>query len=715
MKAGPGGGDGKAAGRLSALREQAENRVRQHAGRNLQDLTTLSPAAAQSLLHDLQVHQIELELQNDELRQAQDALEASRARYFDLYNLAPVGYFTLDDKGFIVEANLTGATLLGVARGALITQPLSRFIIADDADNYYLHHRQLMRTGVPQAFELRMSKKDGAHFTAWVEATVAVATDGGAPACRVVISDISERKAMEERLRRKKDLLMTTGTMAKLGGWVIQLPHNELLWSDEVCAILDFPVGTVPLLDDVLALYATPSREILSAALAACARNGTSFNCELEMFSARRRPISVRAMGTAVRDESGNITGIEGAFQDITERREIEQARASLEAQLRESQKMEALGTLAGGIAHDFNNILGTILGNVDLARQDATGNWQALLSLDEIQKAGHRARDLVQQILSFSRRQPTLRRIMSLMPLVEESVRLLRAALPVNAQVEFRCAADSPSVLADPSQVVQVLLNLGINAADAMDGQAGIININVEGIALDAPMRSDLNLKPGRYARIVVSDTGRGMDAAIQRQIFEPFFTTKPAGKGTGLGLTVVHGIMQAHEGAIVVRSELGKGSRFELYFPPTHGVAAPSDPVEAVGPASEGHGRHVLVLDDDEAQMFMLKRMLERWGYHVSTYQAQRQAIEAVLAEALHFDLVVTDFSMPGISGLEVARAIHKVRPDLPMIMVSGYITDALRAEAAAAGVRELIAKPLDVEAFRDTLQRLAVVLAT
>jgi CheY-like chemotaxis protein len=375
---------------------------------------------------------------------------------------------------------------------------------------------------------------------------------------------------------------------------------------------------------------------------------------------------------------------------------------------------MEALGTLAGGIAHDFNNILGTILGNVDLARQDATGNWQALVSLDEIQKAGHRARDLVQQILSFSRCQPTLRRSMSLPLVVEESVRLLRAALPGNAQVEFRCAADTPSVLADPTQVVQMLLNLGTNAADAMDGQAGIINIGVEGIALDAPTRSDPNLKPGRYARIVVSDTGRGMDKAIQRQIFEPFFTTKPAGKGTGLGLAVVHGIMQTHEGAIVVRSEPGKGSRFELYFPPAHGVATP-DPVEAADPASEGRGRHVLVIDDDEAQMFLLKRTLERWGYQVSTYQAQREALDVVLADAVHFDLVVTDFDMPGISGLEIARAMHKVRPDLPVIMISGYITDALRAQAAVAGVCELIAKPHNVEEFRDTVQRLAVVPAT
>ena len=204
--------------------------------------------------------------------------------------------------------------------------------------------------------------------------------------------------------------------------------------------------------------------------------------------------------------------------------------------------------------------------------------NWQALVSLDEIQKAGHRARDLVQQILSFSRRQPTARRVMSL-PSGRGGIRAsaARSAAPDDVRIECHCAADTPSIVADPTQVQQVLLNLGTNAAHAMEGRPGSIDIRVEGVTLDeASARFDLNLRPGRYARVVVSDTGHGMDAATQRRIFEPFFTTKPAGKGTGLGLSVAHGIMQAHEGAIVVHSEPGKGSRFELYFPRAHEVAA-------------------------------------------------------------------------------------------------------------------------------------------
>ena len=420
--------------------------------------------------------------------------------------------------------------------------------------------------------------------------------------------------------------------------------------------------------------------------------------------------IHVESSVSCLHAGSGRRSGVLAVIRDITERKKAEQARASLEAQLRESQKIEAIGSLAAGIAHDLNNIVGTILVNAELARQDAAANHQALVSLSEIQKAGHRARELVQQIVSFSRRQPTLRHVMSLPSVVEESVRLLRAALPGGIRIECGYAAATPPVLADSTQVIQVLLNLGNNAAHAMEGRPGSIDIRVDGITLDdTSARLNLNLGPGRYARITISDTGHGMDAATQRRIFEPFFTTKPAGEGTGLGLSVVHSIMQSHQGVIVVHSEPGRGSRFELYFPCADDVAAALGTTETAGPASEGRGRHILYIDDDEGQLFASKRMLERWGYRVSVYLEQREALDAVLTGKLRVDLVVTDFSMPGTSGLEIARAIHSALPDLPVIMISGYITDALRAQAASAGVRELIAKPQDMEELRDAVQNI------
>ncbi len=420
--------------------------------------------------------------------------------------------------------------------------------------------------------------------------------------------------------------------------------------------------------------------------------------------------IYVESSVSRLRAEDGASPGMLAVIRDITERKKASQERVLLEAQLRESQKMEALGTLAGGIAHDFNNILGTILINAELARRDAVANRRALVSLEEINKAARRANDLVQQILAFGRSGSHLRRVISLRSAVEESVRLLRAALSGIVRIEYHCADDTPWVVADETQLQQVVLNLGNNAAYAMKGLAGRIDIRVEGVMLGADSaRLHPHLRPGHYAHLVVSDTGRGMDRATQQRIFEPFFTTKPRGEGTGLGLAVVHGILQEHEAVIIVHSEPGRGSSFEMYFPGVSEVAAVAGTTEPASVASEGRGRRILYIDDDPPQLFANKRMLESWGYHVSAYLEQLDALDAVLAGKDRFDLVVTDFNMLGTSGLEIARAIHHALPELPVIMVSGYITSELRGQAAEAGVRHLIGKPPDIEELRDLVQRL------
>ena len=398
--------------------------------------------------------------------------------------------------------------------------------------------------------------------------------------------------------------------------------------------------------------------------------------------------------------------------RDITARKQAEAVRDSLELALRESQKMEAIGTLAGGIAHDFNNIIGAILGNVELARQDVT-DPRAQESLDEIRKAGFRARSLVRQILTFSRRQPTQRMPTSLPAVVEESVRLLRATLPARVQIESHCDEQTPEVLADVTQLQQVLINLGTNAAYSIGSRTGRIGIEVSAAMLDdSALRGSPHLgqlQPGCFARINVSDTGQGMDAAMLEHIFEPFFTTKPVGEGTGLGLSVAHGIMRSHDGAILAYSTPGQGSRFELYLPATQApaVAAAAAPPAAVTPA--GAGQHVLYIDDDEALLFLTQRMLGRRGYQVTAHISPDDALAALRANPQAFDLVVTDFNMPGKSGIEVARAVREIRPGLPVAIISGYITDQLRAEADKAGVRALIFKPNAVEELCDAVQKL------
>jgi two-component system cell cycle sensor histidine kinase/response regulator CckA len=403
-------------------------------------------------------------------------------------------------------------------------------------------------------------------------------------------------------------------------------------------------------------------------------------------------------------------TLVVATVRDITARLEAEQQRQGLEMQLRQSHKMEAIGTLAGGIAHDFNNIVSAIIGNVELAREDVGADHPAMQSLDEIGKASRRARDLVSQILAFSRQQPEPRHTLVLPPVVEEVVKLLRATLPAGVELGTTLAADAPNVLADPTQIHQVLMNLCANAWHAMDDGRGRIDIQLDSVVLgEDASRIDAELSPGRYARLSVSDSGRGMDAITRERIFEPFFTTKAVGEGTGLGLSVVHGIMRGYQGAITLDSQPGSGSTFHLYFPAADAAAETAAAERAIAPSPRGRGQQVLYLDDDESLVILVTRTLERNGYRVAGYTDSAQALQALRAEPWRFDLVVTDFNMPGMSGLDVAQEVSRIHPDLPVVVTSGYITDELREKAPLAGVRQLVYKPNSAEDLCETVRRL------
>ena len=421
--------------------------------------------------------------------------------------------------------------------------------------------------------------------------------------------------------------------------------------------------------------------------------------------------IEIEAQAMSIRFDGE--PAVHATLIDITARKRAEAERQTLETQLRESQKMEAIGTLAGGIAHDFNNIIGTILGNVELARDDAGLEPAVQESLEEIRKAGHRARDLVQQILAFSRRQPTERKPISLQPVVAESVQLLRATLPARVEVASRISGTTEPVLADATQIQQVLLNLGVNAAQAMAGGEGRIEIGLLPVMLDPAKATVLNkeLLPGGYVRLSVSDNGPGMGEAVKARVFEPFFTTKPLGEGTGLGLSVVHGIVRTHDGAIEVESEPGKGTTFHLYFPAVANADSTAMPAtSAASPApAPGQEQRVLYVDDDQALVFLVKRLLERRGYRVDGHTNQQEALAALRAEPGSFDLVVTDYNMPGMSGLDLTRAVKAIRPDLQVVLASGFVTDELKAAAAAEGVSRVIFKANAVEEFCDTVQQL------
>ncbi len=387
---------------------------------------------------------------------------------------------------------------------------------------------------------------------------------------------------------------------------------------------------------------------------------------------------------------------------DITERGRLEQ-------QVRQSQKMEAIGQLAGGIAHDFNNLLGTIIGNAELARLDLSHGHAALASIQEILRAGQRAKELVQRLLSFGRPHEPEREAIALQPILEEAVRLLRSTLPAGVELVVRAAPGAPAVQADASQIHQIMLNLATNAWHAMESCGGRIEIRLEECRVDSRLsQANPDLRPGPHVRLSVSDTGKGIDPAILGRIFEPFFTTKPAGQGTGLGLSVVHGIMRSHGGAVVVESEPGRGSTFHLYFPAS---TEPAAATVAAPPAADihGHGEHILYLDDEEPLVYLAVRFLERLGYRVTGYTRASEALDAFRADAQSFDLIITDFNMPGMSGMDVAQQLISIRPDAPVVLSSGYLRPAEIEKARSLGVREVILKPNTVEELGPLVQRL------
>ena len=438
---------------------------------------------------------------------------------------------------------------------------------------------------------------------------------------------------------------------------------------------------------------------------------------EMTAQTAQGHALAVEVSMAFERHAEGETTTL--FARDLTARKQAEAHRSELEAQLRESHKMQAVGTMAGGIAHDFNNILGAILGNVTLAQADTAPNSPAMVCLQEIDKAGRRARDLVRQILTFSRNEPPRRSAVSLAEVASDTERLLRVTLPPAITLRLNVPTALPPVLADPTQVEQALLNLCTNAVHAIGPDKGLIEVCAEPVHPDPHQSQRLGLAPGAYLAVSVRDNGPGMDAATLQRIFEPFFTTKPVGQGTGLGLAVVHGVMRTHGGTVDVHSAPGQGSCFTLYFPQATVPMATADSASQVAPpevpsltppaTAPERRRHVMYVDDDQALVFLVQRLLRRRGYEVSGYTDPLEASAALRAQPQAYDLVVTDYNMPGFCGVDLVREARLIRPDLPVALASGYVTTEIEQAALAEGAKALIHKPNDVEELCATVQRL------
>ncbi|MFI5307054.1 MAG: ATP-binding protein [Polyangiales bacterium] len=406
-------------------------------------------------------------------------------------------------------------------------------------------------------------------------------------------------------------------------------------------------------------------------------------------------------------DPSGRCTNLVGSVHDVTARKKAEEERHQLETSLHQAQRLQALGTLAGGIAHDFNNLIAGIRGYADIALLDPPESESLRECLQEIRAAGVRASDLVRRILTFSRNQEPVREPLSLQSVVEEALKLLRPTLLCSVGLETHFASDAPQVLADATQVHQIVVNLATNAAHAMAGREGSLRITLDSLRLDGSRVDALaGLTAGRYVRLCIADRGCGMDSATLARVFEPFFTTTPAGAGTGLGLSIVHGIMKSHEGAVAVESEIGRGTTFSLYFPVHENEVSKAEPKPQS--ARPGEHRHILYVDDDEALVHLGVRMLQRLGHRVTGHTDPMRALAELRERAAEFDALVADVTMPGLSGPDLALEALRLRPGLRVLLVSGYLAPEDIDRARRSGVQDVVLKPRTVEEFAAVLDR-------
>jgi signal transduction histidine kinase/CheY-like chemotaxis protein len=418
---------------------------------------------------------------------------------------------------------------------------------------------------------------------------------------------------------------------------------------------------------------------------------------ELQVLGEDRQPIYVTISGRPIYDATGGIVGYRGVTRDITARLYAEEQlrQAQQDAQRRQAQKMEAIGVLAGGIAHDFNNILSAILGYTDLALRKVAPSGPIALYLQEVLTAGRRAQSLVLQILTFSRASEPERLPVQLRLIAKEALKLLRASLPTTIDIRQDIDHYDGTVLADPTQMHQVLMNLCANAEYAMRDTGGILEVRLDTVELDtSAVAHYAELVPGSYVRLTIRDTGHGITPEVVTRVFEPFFTTKGVGQGTGMGLAVVHGIVISHGGAIRLQSTPGQGTTCEVYLPRLDQVVDDTTSRDEALPAGKGM---ILFIDDEEAIVRVGQRMLEKLGYQAVVHTSSLAALETFRQTPHHFDLVITDQTMPHMTGEALACELRRLRPDLPIILCTGFSHTIDAEKAQSQGIDAFLMKPL------------------
>ena len=644
----------------------------------------------------------------DALARSETTLRESEERYRLLWQTTTDAVLIIDDGGLICFANPALETLFGQKPEGLIGRSLGLLQPERLREAHARGFAAYLRTGRRRlnwrATETVGLRADGTEVP--IEVAFSELEVGGRRHFASFMRDLTERDRAQRALRRSEAQFRALTALSSDWYWEIDADFRYTFISDGATrsGLIDVDQALGKRLWEGCA-DADP--DDWARQKARLERHEAFRDFEMVQTAPGGATQVLRISGEPVFDDHGGFAGYRGVGRNVTQERRAEDARRALEDRLRETQKLEAIGVLAGGIAHDFNNIAAGILGNTQLALDDLAADHPAVQSLQQIRKAGLRARGMVQQILTFARRRPKRPAHCELRDLVDETLGLLRPTVPTSVKLEALLPTRPLRVFADATQVEQALINLCANAWQAMAGRPGRIQIGADEVSLDRAAADRIGrLAPGRFVHLFVRDDGPGMDEATVKRVFEPFFTTKAEGEGTGLGLSVVHGIVAGHGGAITVDSAPGKGTTFDIWLP-VDDDAVVTEPTLLDEAPPDGDGRHVMYVDDDDVMTLMVARLLERAGYRVTTFNQGAQALRCFERAPWDIDVVVTDLNMPGTSGLDVLRGIHAVRPDLPVIIGSGNLPQELLVDAERAGVRATFDK-------QNTLEQLPVLLA-
>jgi len=620
------------------------------------------------------------------------SLRESEATLRSLFRAAPTGIGMVSDR-VIQQANDRLCKMTGYTREELIGKS-ARILYSTDEDYEYVGREKYAQihernTGT---VETRWMCKDGSIIDVLLSSTPIDPNDLSIGVTFTAL-DITDRKQVEKDLRESEQQYKS----------LFKNNHSVMLLIDpESANIVDANPAAVSFYGwsyetltrkKIFDINTLTKEEVFDEMIKAKMEQRNHFYFRHCLASGEIRDVEVYSGPIKVHGREL----LYSIVHDITARKKAEKEKAALEARLLHAQKMESIGTLSGGIAHDFNNLLGIILGNVELAMDDVPKWHPVKFNLNEIRTASLRARDVVKQLLSFSRKTDQNQRPVNLIQIVEDALKFLRSSIPTSIEIHQNIPSDTDdTILADSTQINQVMINLFTNAAHAMENTGGVITIDVENIYLDQASAADYpDLPPGSYVKLMVSDTGQGIDPEIIDRIFDPYFTTKELGKGTGIGLSVVHGIVRSHNGAISVDSKFGKGTTFCILFPVAEEAAViETEPADEFPTGNE----RILIVDDEESMVDIGRKRLERLGYQVEARTNPLEALELFRADPDQFDLVITDMTMPHITGDKLVKEILKIRPDIPTVLCTGFSEKIDEEKAKEIGIRQYIEKPFD-----------------